>query len=74
MVKGIVTGGIPGAAHWLIHIDRGHSDPSHYITHWGSIFARMLAMAAITFFLWLANRRVIKEFVVEMRGIWTSGR
>jgi len=74
MVKGIVTGGIPGAAHWLIHIDRGHSDPSDYIPHWGSILARMLAMAAITIFLWLANRRVMNVFVDGMRGSWASER
>lgn len=60
-VKGFVSGGTAGVQQWLMHIDRGHSDPLTYVPHLGSIFARIATIAVLTFLLWLANRRVIKK-------------
>ena|SRR5258708_1065504 len=60
-VRGLVTGGTAGVQQWLIHVDRGHSDPLTYVPSWGLILTRMATIAVLTFLLWLANRRTLKE-------------
>ena len=66
-VRGFVAGGTTGVQQWFIHIDRGHSDPLTYVPHWNLILARLVAIALLTFGLWLANRRAIKELVATKK-------
>jgi len=67
-IRGLLTHGAAGVPPWFIHIDLGHSDALTYVPHWGFIAARLAVIALLTFLLWGANRRFIKELMSAFRG------
>ena len=69
-IQRYLSGGFPAVGGWILHVVKP-LDPSRFFwsqPNWLEIVARLLGEAAVTFLLWVVNRKLLRRLMTGTRA------